>query len=69
MLVDQVFQEVAREAQGNVNRFFAWQALKHEPNDQELLNHFLKNGGEEYVKERLNIPRQTTGEDFRFFRW
>ncbi|MFA6554570.1 MAG: hypothetical protein WCS89_03635 [Candidatus Paceibacterota bacterium] len=69
MLVDQIFQEVVREAQSNVNRFFAWRALRHEPNDEELMRHFLENGGEEYVKRRLNIPRQITSEDFRFFRW
>ena len=41
--VDQIFQRDSAEAQGAVNRYYAWLALGHEPDTLEALDHYLGN--------------------------
>jgi hypothetical protein len=55
--VDQIFEEIVKEADGPVNRYYAWRDSGHEPDSQEAFKHFLEHGGVEFVeREKLGIP-------------
>jgi hypothetical protein len=56
MNVDDLYREIEREALGPINRFYAWKALGHPPSSLECIDHFLKHGGEEYVRKKMGIP-------------
>jgi hypothetical protein len=60
MLVDRISERVLAEAQGPVNRYFAWKDLGHNPDSLEALDYFLEHKGEESVKLMMGIPSPNT---------
>lgn len=60
MLIDDISARVLAEAQGPVNRYFAWKNLGHDPETLEALDYFLDHKGEESVKLMMGIPSPNT---------
>jgi len=53
MRVDDLWNRILQEASGDLNRWYAGEKLKHNPDTVEALRYFLDNGGEKYCQTAL----------------
>lgn len=58
MTVDDIWREIQHEANGCLNRYYAFLEIGHSPDAVEATLHFIEHGGEEYVMNKLKQKEQ-----------